>query len=520
MKSNPNLIITKIVQIILPLLFFLLSYSRVFVSLDPDFGWRIRSGEYFLQNGIPKTDIYTYTTPSFPWVDHAYIQDMVFFLLSQLGDFYLPFLYTLIASLSLFFVFKRQNKYLQDKNYQKYLPAISKKTGAFSSVAFVLSLPVFFMFLSVRAQIVTWLFFSFLLFIIFSEKRFDRYKYFLPFYFLAWANLHGGYFAGLVTLYIYFSVKTFRTKKIIASEWILIVFCTLATLINPYGLANWREIASSVFDSKLRWRISEWLPSVFVFNLPMAAFFAFSSIFIAKFRKKYKLEEIALFAFFLLQAILSRRNLPLFFILSIPFLTKSFYELFNFSKKHEKGKERFKKFYAVVWIVTILIFLFQMSLSFFGFSSLSERVYYPKKAVSYLKNSPPQGELFSLYSWGGYLIWKLPETKVFIDGRMPSWRWRAPEGQLSDPFSYYLDILAGEEDYNLAFERFGVETVLWSPPETREDLRSSLDKYFNKLKAKIKGEAEKDFDFAKTLLEDEAWEEVYRDDKAVILKKK
>jgi len=30
--------------------------------------------------------------------------------------------------------------------------------------------------------------------------------------------------------------------------------------------------------------------------------------------------------------------------------------------------------------------------------------------------------LLNEYGWGGYLIWRLPEVKVFIDGRMPHWQ--------------------------------------------------------------------------------------------------
>ncbi len=42
---------------------------------------------------------------------------------------------------------------------------------------------------------------------------------------------------------------------------------------------------------------------------------------------------------------------------------------------------------------------------------------FPTEAVAFLRAHPPIDPIFNHYDWGGYLIWKLPETPVFIDGR-------------------------------------------------------------------------------------------------------
>jgi hypothetical protein len=41
---------------------------------------------------------------------------------------------------------------------------------------------------------------------------------------------------------------------------------------------------------------------------------------------------------------------------------------------------------------------------------------FPVAAVEFLRRSPNavHGEMFNEYTWGGYLIWALPERKVFI----------------------------------------------------------------------------------------------------------
>jgi hypothetical protein len=44
---------------------------------------------------------------------------------------------------------------------------------------------------------------------------------------------------------------------------------------------------------------------------------------------------------------------------------------------------------------------------------------YPAKAVSFLEKTHPSGPMFNSLGFGGYLIWHLPDSKVFIDGRLP-----------------------------------------------------------------------------------------------------
>jgi hypothetical protein len=56
-------------------------------------------------------------------------------------------------------------------------------------------------------------------------------------------------------------------------------------------------------------------------------------------------------------------------------------------------------------------------------------VQYPEGAVAYMKANKVQGRIFHDYVWGGYLIWKIPELKVFIDGRQYQY---APNGVFKD----------------------------------------------------------------------------------------
>jgi len=46
----------------------------------------------------------------------------------------------------------------------------------------------------------------------------------------------------------------------------------------------------------------------------------------------------------------------------------------------------------------------------------------PEKAFAYIKSHEFPPRMFNEYTWGGGIIWALPEHKTFIDGRMPHWK--------------------------------------------------------------------------------------------------
>jgi hypothetical protein len=47
---------------------------------------------------------------------------------------------------------------------------------------------------------------------------------------------------------------------------------------------------------------------------------------------------------------------------------------------------------------------------------------WPVRGAADLRSEACAGNVFNEYDFGGYLIWQVPGTKVYIDGRMPSWR--------------------------------------------------------------------------------------------------
>jgi len=78
---------------------------------------------------------------------------------------------------------------------------------------------------------------------------------------------------------------------------------------------------------------------------------------------------------------------------------------------------------------------------------------YPLQAVSYLQTHPPSGPIVNYYLWGGYLNWKDPNLKVFIDGR-------ADIFEYSGVFQDYLSLL-GLEASELILDKYKARYVLF-----------------------------------------------------------
>jgi hypothetical protein len=55
---------------------FILLCANAFLTIDPDFGWHLQMGNLILHKGIPQTDPFTYTMPSYPFVDHEWLTDV------------------------------------------------------------------------------------------------------------------------------------------------------------------------------------------------------------------------------------------------------------------------------------------------------------------------------------------------------------------------------------------------------------------------------------------------------------
>ena len=271
-------------------LVYLIYLVTSYIRLDPDFGWHLKSGEYIAQFGIPKTDIFTYTASDFPWINHEWLNDVLFYWLFSIGGYLL--LCLVFSAIWTFII------WLVGKNAQSWLVTLA----TFATIPFT----------GVRA--ITWSALGLALSIVLLKKPLSKYVYLIvPLIFIFWVNLHGSFVLGLFLLG-YHALK-YKSKGL----GILLAVCVLITLVNPYGPELYTEIFRTMFDHNLRFRIAEW--QMLSIPVSMIAYIGIWLSFILLSKDKLWHKLLGLDAIFLLAGMMSMRNLLLFVVVSLPTTT-------------------------------------------------------------------------------------------------------------------------------------------------------------------------------------------------------
>jgi hypothetical protein len=81
---------------------------------------------------------------------------------------------------------------------------------------------------------------------------------------------------------------------------------------------------------------------------------------------------------------------------------------------YEKGKDR--RILNAVLMASVLAVIVRYFPSTAEMQQSVSRQF-PVRAVEYLRQHPLPDPMYNTYGFGGYLIWSLPEHKVFVDGR-------------------------------------------------------------------------------------------------------
>lgn len=482
----------------------ILFYFRTIAVPDPDFGWHIQMGNYILSNGIPQTDPFSYSMPSYAYPDHEWLLNILWAVTyNSFGEVPLILGSILLVVGSL------------------VLQTITLNKRWVSLLIFLVG-GTMLEFMGVRAQLITWFFLSLLCCLLFEKKLWLRWRFFLPVLFLLWANLHGGFGVGLVVLGIVILGRGLEGKKLDKADTLLFILCILVTLINPFGVRLWGEFWTTLSDSQLRWSIAEWYPALYFTNIAFWIYFSLSTYLLIKYRKHYSRTELFLYIIILIAGLLSMRNIPLWVIVSFSFTARGIELLSKDAAKHKYGKHRFEIAYKAFFVLAIGCFLPQIVAFFYGAFVLQQnKQSYPEQAVVYLKEHLPKEQLFSTYNWGGYLLWQLPEKKVFIDGRMPSWRWEANKpGESNYAFDEYKQVMTGKIDFVSFTKKYHIETLL-VPKDELYPPSMKLFGYTIEKNSFLRKFFFSEFSFAGVVIQAKkaGWKETYRDETAVIFEK-
>lgn len=460
--------------------------------LDPDFGWHLKLGELIVKQGFPKTDPFSYSMPSYPFIDYEWGSNVLIYLGYKItGTAGLAAIYAAIAVTALWLVAGRKNSY--------------------SVVPVLLGAATMLRSAGMRPQVISWLFLAILLKLVIEEAIWRKWRWTLPVLMVLWVNFHGSFPIGLLIAGLIIVLRWCQKKMINIQDAIVLFVAIAAVLINPYG---WRDgyevIRQMILGGKLmRAGIQEWMPS---FISPSMSFWMLVGlgVFLSwRYRKKISWGELGTTGVMAMMGMASLRNMSLFTVAGVSLVNRGLKEMESEAKSFRTEK-RFAFFIKILIAFSILVFVGEGVMELTIAKRLSEEKFYPKKAVEFLKRKNYSGRLFSEYGWGGYLIWKYPEKKVYIDGRMSNFVFQAPKGESGYVFKEYLELNKGQRTINEVFRKYKVETVLL--PDDEQETKVS------KLFGWLMRSSNQEKSFTKRLKK-AGWVSVYRDSLSVVYRK-
>jgi hypothetical protein len=395
-------------------------------TLDPDMWWHLRTGEYILQEGIPRQDVFSFTVPDHAWTTHEWLSQVFMWGVYQVGG--LPGLMVVFAALtavSFFLVYRVSVG-------RPFLAAFVVLLAAFASA----------MIWGVRPQIFNTFFIALFVYMVerYRKGKFSgRVLWWLPLLTLLWANFHSGYLLGVVYLAVFtagealeivlrrgsdFDLLTWRQIRGLAGITAVSFF---AAAINPNGPELWLYPFFTLGSSAMQVYIAEWHSPDFHNPIfwPFLALGALGVLGWAFSPRRPRFSDLLLFGGTAVAGFISLRNIPLFAIIVPPIVCRALMGWLSVNPHliaflQEPVNPARAPRWQLVMNGVVLALAALVSLVWTGTviarNETAVAEVFPVTAVTYLEESGlAEQRGYNSYNWGGYLIWRgLP---VFIDGR-------------------------------------------------------------------------------------------------------
>ena len=218
----------------------------------------------------------------------------------------------------------------------------------------------------------------------------------------------------------------------------------LAVFINPFGERLVVYPFRTLFSSGIN-NIQEFMSVDF--HTPwgrVAMVLILGTVLVAVFsRERWRLDEVGFTLVALYYGLSYARFLFLAGILLPPVFAKRVKLMTPYDRSDDRRRPN-----AVALAILLCLFLVSVP----RHSRFHDPVQYPEGAVAYMKTNGIHGRVFHEYVWGGYLVWHMPELKVFIDGRGDPYA-------VSGVFKDYLAATSGESP-RAVLDKYRVEYVL------------------------------------------------------------
>jgi hypothetical protein len=272
--------------------------------------------------------------------------------------------------------------------------------------------------------------------------------------FALWANLHGGFFIGLIALGLYAAIRgaqdlaAARSASTAARLVAISAAAALATLVNPYGLRDWLVIAGVLRNPFTLAHISEFRPLFVVIAdlyrhgrplFPFACAVLIMAAVLVSFALTPRADDLALFAIAALMsaaALYAVRNTALAVVAAVVPLCRHAGLLVGgrgaWNREDAPHSLPWPRMQIAVAGAAALIALRTGLLS----SRLPAVEEKPVGAVAFMRAHNVHGNVLCEFGWADYLLWHdAPRSRVFIESLFEAYY--PPEVQRDYAAFYY-----------------------------------------------------------------------------------
>ena len=428
-------------------------------GINQDLGRHLRLGEMIVAGGEQRkcalySNCLTYTYPDYPFVNHHWGSEVIFYLIYKLGGFGgLILLKTLvfgaafgITAFHALYIQKTQNTQkartseksenqrirssdsptfrLSDTSGSPSFPSILKLSTAMILTFFSINMMADR--LTTRPEIFGYLLFS-ILFWILDKKDLSNWRNLpnwmlipiIPILMIIWVNLHISFVFGLILIWLWTISRILKgpTLPRQGRTLILPIISTLITLANPAGLRGalmpfsiMKDYGYTIVENMTPFFLRAFKPQPEYWIY--ATFLVVTTIMVIASNKRPSIFSILSFYVFSIFPLIAVRHLAFFALTAVVALSRLLQGLtFASAKVRPYG----------LYVAGGLLLASLMNPVPLAYAKLPtvgltvDRRH--EAAVKFVKDHDLQGKMWNNYDIGSFLEWSLPEYPTFVDGR-------------------------------------------------------------------------------------------------------
>lgn len=454
-----RIVVRRIIQGLIILAIFLMAINNI--NEENDFFWQLKMGQIiWTQHYFPTHDIFSHAAFGQVWTLHEWIPSVIFYLIfTYLGVAALIIFKALMVSATFIFfllLFNRLKVNLYLSLLFLGLAALVNSRGIWA----------------VFPSIFEYFFISLILFVIEYFKEKSWVPVFLAVLSLIWVNSHGSFFLLPIILGSYVAgsfiasklknkfsafspLGRLLTKREIISFSVVAFISLVTPLATPNGLwtylypfrITFGNLTTYVSEYQKFWTVWNWDWSDFVYSCTVLLFVSMFAIFLINIKKLHP-TDLLLGIFFGVLTLTAVRHVAIFALVALYLIAK--YLTAWFGEYRGIFARSLVKDVLAIMVIISFVYYFKTAIAPFGLT-FSEKGY-PVEAADIINQSGIPGNMFNHYNYGGYLIWKMPKYKVFVDGRLEMY-----EGTVGDD---YKTIVGSQRGYLGLIDKYHINFFL------------------------------------------------------------